>query len=233
MDIKLHRLIMKTPLCKITLVLCATGLLFLFCACSGDSDRYTPEGEREIAGDEILQSGIASWYGPGFDGRLTSSRDRFDKTALTAAHRTLPFNTIVEVVNLENDKSVEVRINDRGPYHRNRIIDLSMAAAEEIGMIDSGTAEVDLILIEPGGPLPEDLNRPTFTIQVGEYNRVTFAERFAESVGDGVRIEQRFSRDDRIIYMIFYGSYNSMSAARQDLARLEARGFEGLIRQID
>jgi rare lipoprotein A len=210
--------------------------LFLVSGCNGDTsyyDDYTAEGEEEIPVQEIIQTGVASWYGPGFDGRLTSSRDRFDQNALTAAHRTLPFNTVVEVVNTENDKTVEVRINDRGPYHRNRIIDLSKAAAEEIGMLDSGTAEVELILVEAGGPLPEDLNRPTFTIQLGEYNRVRYAERFAESIGDGVRIEQRFTRGDRIAYMIFYGTYNSMSAAREDLVRLEERGFEGLIRQID
>ncbi len=209
---------------------------FLISGCTGDSfyyDDYTADGEEEIPVQEIIQTGVASWYGPGFDGRLTSSRDRFDQNALTAAHRTLPFNTVVEVVNTENDKTVEVRINDRGPYHRNRIIDLSKAAAEEIGMLDSGTAEVELILVEPGGPLPEDLNQPTFTIQLGEYNRVVFAERFAESIGEGVRIEQRFTRDNRIAYMIFYGSYNSISAAREDLALLEERGFEGLIRQID
>lgn len=213
----------------------ASLLLVLFaCGDRSYTDQYSADGEQEIPVNEILQTGEASWYGPGFDGRLTSSRDRFNKNALTAAHRTLPFNTILEVINTENDKSVEVRINDRGPYHRNRIIDLSMAAAEEIDMIDSGTAEVELVLVEPGGPLPEDLNRPTFTIQVGEYNRVTFAERFAESIGDGVRIEQRFIPGrERPIFMLYYGNYNSISAARQDLARLEERGFQGLIRQID
>jgi rare lipoprotein A len=227
---------MKLNLLPPALLVAAACMFILYTACSSDtsySDQYTAEGEEEIPVGEILQSGMASWYGPGFDGRLTSSRDRFDQNALTAAHRTLPFNTVVEVVNTENDRTVEVRINDRGPYHRNRIIDLSKAAAEEIDMIDSGTAEVELILVEPGGPLPEDLNRPTFTIQLGEYNRVRYAERFAESIGDGVRIEQRFTRSDRISYMIFYGTYNSMSSAREDLERLEERGFEGLIRQID
>jgi rare lipoprotein A len=209
-------------------------ILFLFTtlACEQDTE-YTSGYEQEIEANEILQTGIASWYGPGFHGRITSSRDRFDQNELTAAHRTLPFNTVVEVVNLENDKTVEVRINDRGPYSRNRIIDLSRAAAEEIDMVDTGVTEVELILVEAGGVIPEDLNRPTFTIQVGEYNRVSFAERFAETVGEGVRIEQRFSRGDRIVYMIFYGNYNSMSSARADLEKLEERGFEGLIRQID
>lgn len=206
--------------------------LMTISACDRET-RYTAEGEQEVEINEILQSGTASWYGPGFHGRLTSSRDRFDQNELTAAHRTLPFNTVLEVVNIDNNKTVEVRINDRGPYSRNRIIDLSRAAADEIDMLDSGVAEVELILIEAGGVIPEDLNRPTFTIQVGEYNRVSFAERFAETVGEGVRIEQRFSRDGRTVYMIYFGNYNSISSARADLEKLQEKGLEGLIRQVD
>jgi len=182
----------------------------------------------------VIQTGVASWYGPGFHGRLTSNRDRFDQNELTAAHRTLPFNTILEVVNTENNESVEVRINDRGPYAHNRVIDLSRAAADEIGMIDDGLAEVELVLIQAGGPLPENLNRPTFTIQLGEYNLDSYASRFADEVGDGVRVEQRFPRGSvRTVYMIYYGSYNSLSSANADLERLQERGFDGFVRQVD
>ncbi|MCA1800200.1 MAG: SPOR domain-containing protein, partial [Actinobacteria bacterium] len=82
--------------------------------------------------------------------------------------------------------------------------------------------------------IPENLNRPTFTIQVGEYNLESYAERFAESIGDGVRIEQRFIPGrDRPIFMIYYGNYNSIADAREDLEKLEERGFEGLVRQIN
>ena len=197
-------------------------------------DSYFERTEEIEIDTEILQTGVASWYGPGFQGRLTSSRDRFDQNELTAAHRTLPFNTIVEVVNLDNEKSVEVRINDRGPYAYNRIIDLSRAAAEEIGMLDSGVAEVELILVEAGGSIPEDLNRPTFTIQLGEYNRIRYAERFADTIGDGARIEQRYPAGlDRAVYMIYYGHYTSLSEARANLERLQNDGFDGLVRQID
>jgi len=209
------------------------ALLFTVTSCDRDS-YFSTESEEEIEVNEILQTGTASWYGPGFHGRLTSSRDRFDQNKMTAAHRTLPFNTIVEVVNLENDKSVEVLINDRGPFSRNRIIDLSKAAAEEIEMIDRGTAEVELILIKAGGTIPEDLNTPLYTIQVGEYNRLSYAERFAEAIGDGVRIEQRFPQgSSRIVFMIYYGNYNSISSAGTDLDKLTEMGIEGLIRQIN
>jgi len=183
---------------------------------------------------DIIQTGEASWYGPGFHGRLTSNRERFNQDDLTAAHRTLPFNTIIEVVNTENNETIEVRINDRGPYARNRVIDLSRAAADEIGMIDNGVAEVELVLVEAGGPLPENLNRPTFTIQLGEYNLASYAGRFADEVGEGVRVEQRFPRGSvRTVFMIYYGSYSSISSANADLEKLRERGFEGFVRQID
>jgi hypothetical protein len=88
------------------------------------------------------QEGVASWYGPGFAGRTTSNGEVFDPAQLTAAHRTLPFGTRVQVTNLHTGASVEVRINDRGPFKAGRIIDLSRAAAERIGMLSSGVAQV-------------------------------------------------------------------------------------------
>ncbi|ADI15441.1 rare lipoprotein A [Truepera radiovictrix DSM 17093] len=91
--------------------------------------------------------GIASWYGPGFEGRLTANGEVFDSSLLTAAHQTLPFDTLVRVTNLNNGLAVVVRINDRGPFVGGRIIDLSRAAAERIDMIGSGTAPVRLELL--------------------------------------------------------------------------------------
>ncbi|KAA3617454.1 MAG: septal ring lytic transglycosylase RlpA family protein [Calditrichaeota bacterium] len=87
-------------------------------------------------------SGVSSYYGKKFHGRKTANGETFNMYDLTAAHKTLPFDTIIEVENLSNNKKVTVRINDRGPFVRNRILDLSFAAAKEIGMIQSGTAEI-------------------------------------------------------------------------------------------
>ncbi len=95
----------------------------------------------ETAG-RTVQSGRASWYGPGFHGRRTASGETFNTNALTAAHRTLPFGTKVRVVNKNTGKSVIVRINDRGPYAHGRVIDLSKASAQAIGL--SGVASVTL-----------------------------------------------------------------------------------------
>jgi len=90
---------------------------------------------------------MASYYSKEFEGRLTANGERFDVHALTAAHRTLPFNTRVKVVNLSNGLEVYVRINDRGPFKKDRIIDLSYAAAEKIGLIGPGTAEVKIEVV--------------------------------------------------------------------------------------
>lgn len=87
-------------------------------------------------------SGWASWYGPGFHGNLTANGEVYNQYGLTAAHRSLPFGTIVRVTNMDNGRSLIVRINDRGPYTRNRIIDLSKGAAQELGLISSGVAPV-------------------------------------------------------------------------------------------
>ena len=94
------------------------------------------------------QVGIASWYGPGFHGKLTSNGETYDMHTMTAAHKSLPFNTKVKVIDLDTRESVVVRINDRGPFIRGRIIDLSLAAAEELGSDQKGIARVGLVVVE-------------------------------------------------------------------------------------
>ena len=102
-----------------------------------------PTSERPA----FTQVGYASWYGPRFDGRRTADGERFDRYAMTAAHRTLPINSYVRVTNLANNLSVIVRINDRGPYVRNRIIDLSAEAARVLGIRKGGIARVRIELV--------------------------------------------------------------------------------------
>lgn len=92
----------------------------------------------------FTEQGLASWYGKVHQGRRTANGERFDMRAMTAAHRTLPFNTVLRVTNLDNGRTVKVRINDRGPYVRWRIIDLSAAAATQLGMHEDGVATVRL-----------------------------------------------------------------------------------------
>lgn len=108
--------------------------------------RYTPV--KKVA--EFSQTGRASWYGPKFHGRKTSSGERYDMNIMTAAHKTLPIPSYARVTNLSNGKSVVVRINDRGPFHGNRIIDVSKAAAQKLGFMHKGTASVKVEQILPG-----------------------------------------------------------------------------------
>jgi rare lipoprotein A len=99
--------------------------------------------------------GIASWYGEDFNGRLTASGEVYDMYAMTAAHKTLPLGTIVKVTNEENGKSVEVKINDRGPYVKGRVIDMSKTAGRAIGMREAGTAQVKIEVVRwPKGKDP-------------------------------------------------------------------------------
>lgn len=93
---------------------------------------------------KFSQTGVASWYGRQFHGRKTASGDTFDMNALTAAHRSLPLNCYVRVTNKDNGKSVVVKVNDRGPFHGNRVLDLSYAAAKRLGVTNSGTAKVSI-----------------------------------------------------------------------------------------
>lgn len=99
-------------------------------------------------------TGIASWYGPGFAGRKTACGERYEPSGMTAAHRTLPFGTAVKVTNLDNDRSIVVRINDRGPYVHRRLIDLSQGAAKKLGVIGTGTARVKVVALHV--MLPKD-----------------------------------------------------------------------------
>ena len=122
-------------------------LLAVLAACStpGREDGGTAAG---VAYSEV---GIASWYGKPFHGRRTASGERYDMHALTAAHRTLAFGTRVRVVNLENGKTVVVRINDRGPFVKGRIVDLSRRAADQLAFIEDGVVKVRVEVLKPAG----------------------------------------------------------------------------------
>ncbi len=93
------------------------------------------------------ETGIASWYGPGFHGNLTANGEVYDMNGISAAHKTLPFGTSVRVIDLETGRSIVVRINDRGPFIEGRIIDLSKGAAEELGMVERGIIQVGLRIV--------------------------------------------------------------------------------------
>lgn len=125
---------------RIQSVVFLTSLLAFAC-----SAKRAPEPTAGVPGYEEI--GIASWYGGKFHGRRTASGEVYDMYELTAAHRTLPFGTVVRVTHLENRRAVEVRITDRGPFVKGRIIDLSYAAAKRIDMVREGVARVKLVVL--------------------------------------------------------------------------------------
>ncbi len=132
-------------------VLVSVSLFSLVAAgCGSGSPRFSGRGESSVSESQL--EGIASYYAEEFHGRTTANGETYDMNALTAAHRTLPFNSKVRVTNRENGKSVVVRINDRGPFKGDRIIDLSLAAAKAIGLIAHGTAPVSLDVLDAGTP---------------------------------------------------------------------------------
>ena len=125
---------------------CLTG-----CVASSPRFTFANNVKANLGGSySEYEEGVASYYAEEFNGRKTSNGETYDMNTLTAAHRTIPFNSKVRVTNTNNNKSVIVRINDRGPFKDNRIIDLSLEAAKEIGMIGTGTAAVQLRIVELG-----------------------------------------------------------------------------------
>ena len=120
---------------------------------SSNGNFGTNQNPADGAGLRELERGQASWYGPRFHGRRTASGERYDQHALTAAHRTLPFGTLVRVRSLVTGKEVDVRVTDRGPFVRGRIIDVSRAAAEALGMMGLGVKLVSLHIIESATPV--------------------------------------------------------------------------------
>lgn len=143
----------------------AGGLVLgvLLSGCGLVARRHPPPIEARSG---AVQTGMASWYGPGFHGNRTSSGEIYDQYDLTAAHQTLPLGTRVAVTNTQNGKEVEVRINDRGPFVKDRAIDLSYAAARTVGMIGPGTVPVRIEVLGMGGV---QLASAAYAVQVGAF----------------------------------------------------------------
>jgi rare lipoprotein A len=147
------------------------------------------------AAGKPIEEGIASWYGVPYHGRRAANGEVYDMHKLTAAHRTLPFNTIVRVVNLKNGRRAEVRITDRGPFVEGRIIDLSLAAARDIDMVADGVARVRLELLSA-----PDLGPDLFTVQVGAFR----------DPNNATRMRQQLERRYQPIFVVEYDSPNGL-----------------------
>ncbi len=175
------------------------------------------------------QQGIASWYGPDFHGKRASSGETYDMHDMTAAHKTLPLGTLVRVRHLKNNRSVEVRINDRGPFVRDRIIDLSYEAARRLDIVGPGTAPVEVVAVGSVAGSPVDLYSGNFTFQVGAFASRDNAERLRAELnpryGNAHVVE--FDRGDLVFYRVRVGQCASLDEAAAYEERLIREGFPG------
>jgi rare lipoprotein A len=179
------------------------------------------------------ETGVASWYGHPYHGRRAANGEIYDMEKMTAAHRTLPFNTWVRVYDLDNDKTTEVRIIDRGPFVEGRIIDLSHAAAQEIAMIGPGVARVRIEVIRT----PPGVTPGLFGIQVGAFRVKANAEGLRarmEAQYGTARLVQR--PEDRGLWRVLVGSETSEAAATTLAERIRKDSVEksaGFVVRID
>ncbi len=185
------------------------------------------------------QRGIASWYGKKFHGRKTSSGEIYNMYAMTAAHKTLPLGTYVNVRNLDNDTEVTVRINDRGPFVQGRIIDLSYTAAKKIDIATSGTAPVVIVALEPDNrQTPKSKEKPetksvdyykgNFTFQIGAFSDKQNALRLKEKLDQTYKNAHVAEYDNglEILYRVRVGRASSLEQAVEYEKALIQHGFK-------
>ena len=174
--------------------------------------------------------GVASWYGHPYHGRRTANGEIYDMEQMTAAHPTLPFGTRVRVSNPENHKSVEVRINDRGPFVEGRILDLSHAAARAIDLVDPGVTQVQVEVIE----LPGDGGAGLFGVQVGAFLDRRNAERYVELMRSRYGAARLTMRDgDPVFWRVQVGREATEDGARALAARIRRASGAAFVVRLD
>lgn len=209
---------------------------------AGNKNPYTVLGKTyHLIKDESAykERGYASWYGKKFNGYHTSNGELYDMYAMTGAHKTLPIPSYVRVKNLDNGKSVVVRINDRGPFHEGRIIDLSYAAAQRIGIHKAGTGrvEVEIALPHDAPPIPmragkavaapiESALPPGTYLQIGAFSQKPAAQQFAASIGTKLTypLTIHTAQQPKEIHRVRVGPFTTAKAlqdARDQLARIK------------
>jgi rare lipoprotein A len=201
------------------------ALLFLS-ACGPKKVVVAPPSKSDL-------QGIASYYAEPYHGRKTASGEIFDSyQGLTAAHRTLPFNTVVRVKNESNGREVDVRINDRGPFVDGRVIDLSLRAAREIDMVRTGTARVRLTILKaeqtnlPAGP--------TYAVQVGAFENPQAAEDLKEQLEKkypGVSVES--SSGEKTLYRVRVGREQDIGAAQKLASELKKQDLQPFVIRVN
>jgi rare lipoprotein A len=208
-------------------VLC--GALLLAAGCAHRSRvAIPPPRTAPAARVGATETGVASWYGPPYHGRMAASGEIYDMEQRTAAHRTLPFETWVRVTNLSNQKQVDVRIVDRGPFVDGRIIDLSLAAARDIDMVRSGTARVRLKVIAPAKAPGLDALKSGYAVQAGVFSDRGRAEALRGVLHtDAVRIVE--TSGDRRLWKVLVGHSLNRDAAAALASKVREIAGEALV----
>ena len=194
----------------LALLACAIALA----GCGKKKARVTPAVPRPVGS---VETGLASWYGHPYHGRAAANGEIYDMEKLTAAHRTLPFGTWVRVRNLQNDKAVDLRIIDRGPFVEGRIIDVSHAAARQIGLIGPGVAKVRMEVISA----PREAAEARYAVQVGAFRDRRNAERLRKDMEKRYGAARMVLREGNpAIWRVLVGDAPSESAAEELAARV-------------
>ncbi|RMH45546.1 MAG: septal ring lytic transglycosylase RlpA family protein [Gammaproteobacteria bacterium] len=201
----------------------------------GNPTYYEVNGQRYYVMQTVehfVQRGKASWYGVKFHGRRTSSGEPYNMYALTAAHKTLPLPSYVRVTNLDNGKQLVVKVNDRGPFHPGRIIDLSYAAAVRLGFAEQGTANVEIELLTPEKPTPlanSTTNHTVLYVQIGAFRDTRHARKLAlavlEKFGKLAEVSA-VQANDTMLYRVRLGPFKDASAAQQWQLELTKIGIQ-------
>ena len=209
----------------------------------GNPQSYVVFGQRYHplkSGKGFVERGIASWYGEKFHGRRTSSGETYNMYAMTAAHKTLPLPTYVRVTNLDNHHSIVVRVNDRGPFHANRVIDLSYTGATKLGMLNRGTALVEVRAIDPTNPqsapavkvvadTPTGESNIQLFLQIGAFSYRDNAEKLKRKVGqiaDEIVGIEEVIQDGKTVYRVRLGPLLDVAHADRLAFLLADAGFE-------
>ncbi len=203
-------------------VLCLLALGACSRAVVGTPTARVPLGTEE--------TGSASWYGTAHHGRRTASGEVYDMRDLTAAHRTLPLGTRLMVTNLNSGESVEVRVNDRGPFVDGRILDLSYGAARVLGAVGPGVIPVRLRVIALPGAMPAGTGTAAggFTVQVGAFSNRSRAEALRDAIGSDATITETIVSGETW-YRVRVGAFSDRAAAVTAAQRLAARGYRAVV----
>ncbi len=212
---------------------------------AGNPETYVVLGKRYYVKKSSyghVERGIASWYGKKFHGRKTSNGETYNMYAMTAAHKTLPIPSYLQVTNLNNGKQVVVRVNDRGPFHENRIIDLSYAAANKLGISQSGTGMVEIRAVEAGQPAtqptrhaadnapagPATANQHRLYLQLGSFisseNAESLRAKLTLNNVEGVAVEHS-TVDRKPIYRVRIGPIASVEEADRLALQIDRLGI--------